>query len=145
LYLPHPYSDMIYAFIIQEYGSILGGIGILLLYLIFLFRSVQVSFKCPRHFGSMLALGLSVMLVLQALINMAVAVNLFPTTGQPLPLVSMGGTSTLFTCLSVGMILSVSRSVYNPESVESSGNSMPKSTVGKSNNVRPSDNEYEIA
>ena len=93
----------------------------------------------------MLALGLSVMLVLQALINMAVAVNLFPTTGQPLPLVSMGGTSTLFTCLSVGMILSVSRSVYNPESVESSGNSMPKSTVGKSNNVRPSDNEYEIA
>lgn len=145
LYLPHPYSDMIYAFIIQEYGSILGGIGVLLLYLIFLFRSVQISFKCPRHFGSMLALGLSVMLVLQALINMAVAVNLFPTTGQPLPLVSMGGTSTLFTCIAVGMILSVSRSVFNPESLEATGNNRPKHTSGDNNTIRPSDTEYEIA
>ena len=145
LYLPHPYSDMIYAFIIQEYGSILGGIGLLLLYLIFLFRSVQISFKCPRHFGSMLALGMSVMLVLQALINMAVAVNLFPTTGQPLPLVSMGGTSTLFTCIAVGMILSVSRSVFNPESLEAKGNNAPKHTSSDANTTRPSDTEYEIA
>jgi cell division protein FtsW len=111
-FLPHPYSDMIYAFIIEEYGSVVGGVGLLMLYLALLLRSVQIAMKCPKLFGTFVCLGLSLMLVLQALVNMAVAVNLIPVTGQPLPLVSMGGTSTLFTCLSIGIILSISRSVY---------------------------------
>lgn len=114
-YLPHPYSDMIYAFVIEEYGALFGGLTMLLLYLILLYRSIRIALKCPKHFGGLLALGLSFLLVSQALINMAVAVGLFPVTGQPLPLVSMGGTSMIFTCLAIGMILSVSRSVYNAE------------------------------
>ena len=114
-YLPHPYSDMIYAFIIEEYGAIFGGLGLLMLYLILLFRSIRISLKCPKHFGGLLVLGLSFMIVSQAFVNMAVAVNLFPNTGQPLPMVSMGGTSMIFTALAIGMILCVSRSVYNQE------------------------------
>ncbi len=117
-YLPHPYSDMIYAFIIEEYGAIFGGLGVLFLYLILLYRSIRTATRCPKHFGGLLALGISFLLVMQAIINMAVAVKLFPTTGQPLPLVSMGGTSIVFTCLAIGMILSVSRSVYNTEEWE---------------------------
>lgn len=108
-YLPHPYSDMIYAFIIEEYGAVLGGFGMLLLYLIFLYRSIKVSINCERDFGTLLVIGLSFLLAFQAFINMGVAVNILPVTGQPLPLVSMGGTSIWFTCLAVGMILSVSR------------------------------------
>jgi cell division protein FtsW len=114
-FLPHPYSDMIYAFIIEEYGSLIGGTTLLLLYLILLFRTIRFSIRCPRNFGTLTALGLSLLLVIQAMINMGVAVSIFPTTGQPLPLVSMGGTSTLFTCLSIGIILSISRSHFNPE------------------------------
>ncbi|MEO8589723.1 MAG: FtsW/RodA/SpoVE family cell cycle protein [Flavobacteriales bacterium] len=110
-WLPHPYSDMIYAFIVEEYGSILGGLGMILLYLILLFRAVRIAGKCTKPFGSLVAVGLSLMLVIQAMINMAVAVNLVPVTGQPLPLVSMGGTSVWFTCLAVGIVLSVSRSL----------------------------------
>jgi len=110
-WLPHPYSDMIYAFIVEEYGSILGGLGLLLLYLILLFRAVRIASRCEKPFGSLVAVGLSLMLVLQAMINMAVAVNLVPVTGQPLPLVSMGGTSVWFTCLAIGIVLSVSRSL----------------------------------
>ncbi len=117
-FLPHPYSDMIFAFIVQEYGSILGAFGLIMLYIILLYRSIRISIKCPKNFGSNVVIGLSLMLTIQAFINMAVAVNLFPTTGQPLPLVSMGGTSTLFTCLALGIILAVSRSVFNPEEVK---------------------------
>ncbi|MCB9171198.1 MAG: FtsW/RodA/SpoVE family cell cycle protein [Flavobacteriales bacterium] len=112
-FLPHPYSDMIYAFIVEEYGSVLGGTGLLLLYLILLGRAVRIAARCPKRFGSLAAIGLSLGLVLQAMVNMAVAVNLVPVTGQPLPLVSMGGTSTWFTCLSIGIVLSISRSVYD--------------------------------
>jgi len=108
-FLPHPYSDMIYAFIIEEYGSILGGLGLLLLYLILLFRAVRIASNCAKPFGALAAIGLGLMLVMQAMINMAVAVNLVPVTGQPLPLVSMGGTSVWFTCLAIGIMLSVSR------------------------------------
>lgn len=108
-FLPHPYSDMIYAFIIEEYGSILGGLGLLLLYLILLFRAVRIASTCAKPFGALAAIGLGLMLVMQAMINMAVAVNLVPVTGQPLPLVSMGGTSVWFTCLAIGIMLSVSR------------------------------------
>jgi cell division protein FtsW len=107
-FLPHPYSDFIYAIIIEEYG-ILGGFFILLLYLILLYRSIIIAQASPNVFGAYLSIGLMMMIVLQALINMGVAVNLFPVTGQPLPLVSMGGTSIFFTCISIGVVLSVSR------------------------------------
>jgi cell division protein FtsW len=108
-FLPHPYSDFIYAVIIEEYGLLLGGIPILLLYLILLYRAGVILRKSNRAFPAFLAVGLTVGLVLQALIHMAVAVNLLPVTGQPLPLISMGGTSMMFTCISLGMILSVSK------------------------------------
>jgi len=107
--MPHPYSDMVYAYLIHSYGSLFGGLGVLLLYLILLFRSIRIASKCDKRFGSYLAVGLSLLLVFQAITNMSVAVSLIPVTGQPLPLVSMGGTSIWFTCLAVGMILSVSR------------------------------------
>lgn len=113
-FLPHPYSDFIFAIIIEEYG-IVGGAFIILIYLLFLLRSIRVFKKCPYAFGAFLALGLSFTLVIQALINMAVTVNLFPVTGVTLPLVSMGGSSFLFTCLSIGIILSVARNVEQSE------------------------------
>jgi cell division protein FtsW len=106
-FLPHPYSDFIFAIIVEEYG-LFGGIIILILYLILLYRGIRIASKCEGSFGSLLAIGLSFSLVFQGMINMAVAVNLFPVTGQPLPLVSMGGTSIWFTCLAIGIILSVS-------------------------------------
>ncbi len=110
-FLPHPYSDMIYAFVIEEYGAIFGGVGVLFLFLILLYRSIRVATKCEKTFGSLLVTGLSMLLVGQGLINMGVAVDLLPVTGQPLPLVSMGGTSIWFTCVTLGIILSVSREV----------------------------------
>ncbi|MBC6490741.1 FtsW/RodA/SpoVE family cell cycle protein [Flavihumibacter stibioxidans] len=109
-FLPHPYSDFIYAIIIEEYG-IVGGAVVMFVYLIFLFRSIQLFRKCPYAFGAFLALALSFTLVIQAMANMAVNVNLFPVTGVTLPLVSMGGSSFLFTCIAIGIILSVSRYV----------------------------------
>jgi len=114
-YLPHPYSDMIYAFIIEEYGSVLGGIGLLLLYLILLYRAIRIAGKCERPFGALMVVGLTFSIVFQALVNMSVAVKLIPVTGQPMPLVSMGGTSTWLTCLALGMILSVSRAIEEQE------------------------------
>lgn len=128
-FMPHPESDMIYAFIIDEYGSILGGLGLLLLYLILLFRAIRIANRCEKRFGALLAVGLALSLVLQALVNMAVAVNLVPVTGQPLPLVSMGGTSTWFTCLSLGILLSVSRSVYDEEPASGDGKRARTTTV----------------
>lgn len=113
-FLPHPYSDFIYAIIIEEYGLI-GGIFIMLIYLVFLLRSIRIFRRCPFAFGAFLALGLSFTLVIQALANMAVNVNLFPVTGVTLPLVSMGGSSFLFTCLAIGIILSVARNVEQLE------------------------------
>jgi cell division protein FtsW len=109
-FLPHPYSDFIYAIIIEEYGFA-GGAFIIFIYLVFLYRSIRIFRKCPYAFGAFLALGLSFTLVIQALINMAVNVNIFPVTGVTLPLVSMGGSSFLFTCLAIGIILSVARNV----------------------------------
>lgn len=113
-FLPQSYSDFIFATVIEEYG-IVGGTFTLLLYLILLYRGTLIAKKAPRTFGSLLAIGLSFSLVFQAMINMAVAVNLFPVTGQPLPMVSMGGTSIWFTCLAVGIILSVSRNTDNQQ------------------------------
>lgn len=107
-FLPHPYSDFIYAIIIEEYGLV-GGAMIMFIYLVFLFRSIRIFRRCPFAFGAFLALGLSFTLMIQAIANMAVNVNLFPVTGVTLPLISMGGSSFLFTCLAIGIILSVAR------------------------------------
>lgn len=116
-FLPHPYSDFIFAIIVEEYGLV-GGTVVVLLYLILLFRAVKIVTKVPRNFGVFLAIGLSFSLVFQALINMAVAVHILPVTGQPLPMVSMGGTSVLFTSLSLGILLSVSRDVEESDEKE---------------------------
>jgi cell division protein FtsW len=113
-FLPHPYSDFIFAIIIEEYG-LFGGTIVLMLYLILLFRTGVIVKKAKRTFPAFLAIGLTLMLVFQAMINMAVAVNLIPVTGQPLPLVSMGGTSLLFTSASFGILLSISRSQNKEE------------------------------
>src|ERR1700742_3902695 len=116
-FLPHPYSDFIFAIIIEEYG-LAGGLFIVFIYLIFLLRSIRIFRRCPFAFGAFLALGLSFTLVIQALANMAVNVNLFPVTGVTLPLVSMGGSSFLFTCLAIGIILSVARNAEISEGNE---------------------------
>lgn len=113
-FLPHPYSDFIYAIIVEEYG-LAGGVFILMLYLILLYRAGVIVKKAQRTFPAFLAIGLTLILVFQALVNMAVAVNLFPVTGQPLPLVSMGGTSLLFTSAAFGILLSISRSQNKAE------------------------------
>ncbi len=107
-FLPQASSDFIFAIVIEEWGLV-SAVIIVFLYLILLFRGVKIANKSERTFGSLLAIGLTFSLVFQAMINMAVAVNLFPVTGQPLPLVSMGGTSIWFTSIAIGMILSVSR------------------------------------
>jgi cell division protein FtsW len=109
-FLPHPYSDFIYAIIIEEYG-LLGGLIVLALYLYLLFRAAMLVKKSPRTFPAFLAVGLAVMITFQAMINMAVVVNLLPVTGQPLPMISMGGSSLLFTCIAFGIIQSVSRGI----------------------------------
>jgi len=106
--LPHPYSDFIYAIIIEEYGSLIGGILVIALYLWLFFRAGMIIRRSKSTYGAFLAFGLSMGLVLQAFVNMAVAVGLVPVTGQTLPLVSMGGSSILFTSMATGMILSVS-------------------------------------
>ena len=113
-FLPHSYSDFIFAIILEEYG-LLGGTFIVFIYLLFLYRCIRLYRKCPYAFGAFLALALSFMLVIQAIANMGVNVNIFPNTGVTLPLVSMGGSSFLFTCLSIGIILSVARNVEQLE------------------------------
>ena len=109
-FLPHPYSDYIYAIVIEEYGLVGGGL-IVVIYLAFLLRSIRIFRNCPYAFVAFLALALSFTLVIQAMTNMAVSVNLFPVTGVTLPLVSMGGSSFIFTCFAIGIILSVARNV----------------------------------
>ena len=106
--LPHPYSDFIYAIVIEEYGMI-GGIVVLILYLIFLHRGMKAAYSSDMAFGGLLSAGLSFDLVCQALINMGVVVHLGPITGQPLPFISWGGTAMVFSGISAGIILSVSR------------------------------------
>ena len=107
-FLPHPYSDFIYAIIIEEYGMI-GGVLVLFMYLALLYRGTRVITVTEKTYGGLLAAGLSFTLVLQAMVNMGVAVGLGPVTGLTLPLVSMGGTSQLFAGAAIGIILSVSR------------------------------------
>lgn len=107
-YLPHSYSDFIYAIIVEEYG-VVGGTFMVFIYTFLFFRVTRMVTKSPKAFGAMLAIGIGILLVEQAFINIAVAVHLVPVTGLPLPMISMGGTSVLFTCISFGIILSVSK------------------------------------
>jgi cell division protein FtsW len=106
-FLPHPYSDFIYAVIIEEYG-LMGGVFIVFLYLFLLWRVIKIVIKSPRAFGALLAAGLGMSLVIQAMVNMGVTVGLLPVTGLTLPFVSMGGTSIWFNGIALGIILSVS-------------------------------------
>lgn len=107
-FLSQAFSDFIYAIIIEEMG-LLGGAFVVFLYIVLLFRAGRIASQCERNFPAFLVMGLAILLVSQATLNMMVAVGLFPVTGQPLPLISKGGTSTLINCAYVGMILSVSR------------------------------------
>lgn len=128
-FLPHPYSDFIFAIIVEEYGMV-GGVSVVLLYLLLMYRIIKIVTQAPKAFGALLAAGLGFSLTIQALANMAVAVNLFPVTGVPLPLVSMGGTSILFTSIAFGIILSVSKDVEEYK-LETKGNKEDKVIVGE--------------
>jgi cell division protein FtsW len=113
-FLPHPYSDFIFSIIIEEYGLV-GGAFVVMLYLLFLWRSVLIFKRCPFAFGAFLAVGLSITLVFQAMLNMAVNVHLVPVTGLTLPMISMGGSSIWFTSIAIGIVLSVSKYVDEME------------------------------
>ena len=110
--LQHSYSDFIYAIIVEEYGLV-GGAFVLILYLVLLFRATRIMIRAPQSYGGLLAMGLAFGTVFQAMLNMGVAVGLLPVTGQPLPFVSMGGTSLVFTGMSLGIIISVSKEIDN--------------------------------
>lgn len=127
-FLPHPYSDFVYALIVEEYGMV-GGAALILIYLVFLWRCILIVTHSPKAFGALLAAGLSFSLTIQAFANMAVAVGLGPVTGVPLPLVSMGGTSILFTSVAFGIILSVSRDI--DENAEKTKKDKEKVIVGE--------------
>jgi cell division protein FtsW len=115
-YLPQAFSDFIYAIIIEEMG-IFGAAFVVFLYIVLLYRSARIASRCENNFPAFLIMGLSLMLVIQAIFNMMVAVGLAPVTGQPLPLISKGGTSTIINCAYIGVILSVSRSAKMKKSI----------------------------
>lgn len=133
-FLPHPYSDFIYAVVLEEYG-LAGGLGVLFLYLVLLYRGMLAVASSNNAFGGLLSAGLSFLLAIQAMLNMAVAVGLVPVTGQPLPLVSMGGTSLLFTGISFGIILSVSRGDVSGSFAVSKNRVSPKGNVFREQQV----------
>ena len=108
-FLPQAFSDFIFVIIIEELG-IIGAGFVVLLYIVLLFRAARIASRCDNNFPAFLVLGLALMLVIQASFNMMVAVGIAPVTGQPLPLISRGGTSTIINCVYIGAILSVSRS-----------------------------------
>lgn len=116
-FLSQAFSDFIYSIIIEELG-IGGAVVVMLLYLILLYRTGRIASRCENNFPAFLAMGLALLLVVQALFNMAVAVGLVPVTGQPLPLISKGGTSSITNCIYIGVILSVSRSAKRLPSID---------------------------
>ncbi|MCX7862308.1 MAG: FtsW/RodA/SpoVE family cell cycle protein [Bacteroidales bacterium] len=124
-FLPHPYSDFIFAIIIEEYGFI-GAMFIMLCYLILLYRVGVIVRFSPKAFQALLAIGLIILLVLQAMINMGVATGIFPVTGQTLPLVSMGGTSIIFTGVSLGIIINISHQLKVEKTVENNESDVNK-------------------
>jgi cell division protein FtsW len=127
-FLPNPFNDFIYAIITEEYGFA-GAFLILLMYMILLFRGIRIAIKAPGHFGALLAIGVTLSLIIQAFANMAVAVHLVPVTGQPLPLVSMGGTSIWFTSIAIGIILSVSKEMDENEELSTETTELQDATV----------------
>ena len=129
-FLPFAYADFIYAIIVEEYGLI-GGFTILGLYSWLLFRCTRIVTRCPKTFGAILAMGLCLNIVIQAFANIAVSVQLVPATGLTLPLVSMGGTSILFTCISLGIILSVSRYVEEAQYKQAAIEKMENASINK--------------
>ena len=106
--LPLAFSDFIYAIVFEELG-LFGAFVVAMLYIMLLFRTGWIAMNCENTFPALLAMGLALMIVVQALFNMCVAVGLAPVTGQPLPLISKGGTSSIINCIYIGVILSVSR------------------------------------
>ncbi len=110
--LPSPFADFIYAIVIEEYGSVLGGLTLVIMYLLLLYRAFRIVLRTENSLSALMAIGLAFSLVVQALINMGVAVNILPVTGLALPIVSRGGTSILFTSIAFGIILSASRTIY---------------------------------
>lgn len=132
-FLPQSFSDFIYAIVIEELG-LGGGAFVMFLYIVLLFRSARIASRCERNFPAFLVMGLSLMIVTQAMVNMAVAVGVFPVTGQPLPLISKGGTSILINCVYLGVILSVSRSAKQKSQAEDDGigaDGIPAAPVAK--------------
>ena len=132
-FLPQSFSDFIYAIVIEELG-LGGGAFVMFLYIVLLFRSARIASRCERNFPAFLVMGLSLMMVTQAMVNMAVAVGVFPVTGQPLPLISKGGTSILINCVYLGVILSVSRSAKQKSQAEDDGigaDGIPAAPVAK--------------
>ena len=113
-FLPQSSSDFIYAIIVEEYGLI-GGVFVIILYLLLLFRILVVSYKAKSFFGKLITISVGLPIIIQAFLNIGVAVNIFPVTGQTLPLISSGGTSVWMTCISFGIILSVSSFYLNDE------------------------------
>ena len=112
-FIPYSYADFIYPIICEEYGLILGGFGIIVLYLALLIHCVGIVSNSTRAFGALLTIGIGVNMVIQAFSNIAVSLGVIPVTGLPLPFISMGGTSLIFTSISLGMIISVSRHTQN--------------------------------
>ena len=127
-FLSQAYSDFIYAIIIEEMG-IEGALGVALLYVILLIRTGIIACRCENNFPAYLAMGLALMLVTQALFNMCVAVGVLPVTGQPLPLISKGGTSTFINCVYLGAILSISRTAQKHRSQNNTTTQTPQATV----------------
>lgn len=129
-FLSQAFSDFIYAIIIEEMG-IGGAAFVALLYVILLFRAGRIANRCENNFPAFLTMGLCIMLVTQALFNMMVAVGLAPVTGQPLPLISRGGTSSILNCVYIGVILSVSRSAKKREGIQSPSISRENGNIAK--------------
>lgn len=149
-FISQAFSDFIYAIIIEEMG-IEGAFGVAMLYIILLFRTGRIANRCEMSFPAFLAMGLALLLVTQALFNMMVAVGMVPVTGQPLPLISRGGTSTITNCIYIGVILSISRSAKRkqelvvepmPQNAEASESS-PISTITNTDNASKTDNAGE--
>jgi cell division protein FtsW len=140
-FLPLAFSDFIYAIVIEEYGLI-GGLFIMLLYLIILFRAGRIATQCDKAYPTFLVIGLSLLIVIQAFISMAVASHLGPVTGQPLPLISRGGTSIIMTSVYLGIILNISQYIKKDEKEQGThANINPEDTANKETEEKASEGE----
>jgi len=134
-FLPHPYSDFIFSIIVEEYGFFIGALLIVMLYMILLYRVGIIVKTAKRAFPAILAIGLIIMIILQAIVNMGVATAIFPVTGQTLPLISMGGTSIIFTSVSLGIILNISNQIKQDNKVPSQQNFVDDDNNNEHKNV----------